>query len=228
MKKIRTREQLNDFLDKDISWRKRELSAYRLLLKKNKSGVIQFCLCRGGTALLYAHWEGFIKSAAESYLRFIASQGLSYDELSNNLLAIAIKTKLNDATSSKRIKHYSDLIKFLRTELSTRSKIPWDNTIKTQSNLSSAVLEEIIESLGFDFSLYETKRKFIDEKLVSRRNNIAHGEFLDIDEKEYEILHNEVVSLMDTFRNQIDNSAAMKSFRSSLAKSTSSSTPKVC
>jgi hypothetical protein len=213
MRKIHTAEQLNEFLNSEISWRKRELSIFKLLLKGDaKSGATTNCLCRSGTTLLYAHWEGFIKAAAEGYLRFVASQELNYESLSNNFLAISIKARLNETLEAKKIERYGSVVDFFRTQLATRSRIPWDSTVRTRSNLSSEVLEEITSTLGLDFSLYETKRKLIDEKLVNKRNNIAHGQYLDLDESEYSALQEEVIGLMEIFRNQIDNSAALRTY----------------
>lgn len=213
MKKIHNAEQLNTYLDSEIAWRKRELSALKLLIKAkgNPKNTLN-CLYRSGTTLLYAHWEGFIKAAAEAYLRFIATQALNYDELSISILALSLRGKFNEAVDSKKIVKYTYLVNFFINELTSRSRIPWDSTIRTNSNLSSDVLEEITQNLGLDYADFELKRKMIDEKLVKRRNQIAHGEYLDLTEIEYSELQEEIVTLMDLFRNQIDNSAALKTY----------------
>ncbi|MBI1923824.1 hypothetical protein HYR99_06195 [Candidatus Poribacteria bacterium] len=44
------------------------------------------------------------------------------------------------------------------------------------------------------------------------RNTIAHGNYLLIDLVEYRELHQEIIILMDTFRNQIDNAAITKAY----------------
>ncbi len=66
--------------------------------------------------------------------------------------------------------------------------------------------------LGLDYSFYETKEVIIDEKLLAKRNKIAHGEYLDIDENDYDELHRQIISMMDHFSNQIDNCAATKQY----------------
>jgi hypothetical protein len=59
---------------------------------------------------------------------------------------------------------------------------------------------------------YETKCRLIDSSLVDRRNRIAHGDALDISVEDYLALHDEVMILIDTFRNQLQNAAALDEF----------------
>lgn len=66
--------------------------------------------------------------------------------------------------------------------------------------------------LGLDYSPYATKEKIIDERLLGLRNNIAHGKYLTIDLRDYLELHSEVITMLNTFRNQIDNSANTQSY----------------
>ena len=75
------------------------------------------------------------------------------------------------------------------------------------------MLREIVWSLGLDMMPYETKCHLIDSSLVDRRNRIAHGDALDISVEDYLVLHDEVMSLIDTFRNQLHNAAALDEFK---------------
>jgi hypothetical protein len=161
--------------------------------------------------MLYAHWEGFIKVAANSYLEFVAMQSLPYNKLSKNFIALAMKDKLDQASETNKATIYTEIADFFMTRLSERSLIKYENRIAT-SNLSSSVFKEIICILGLDYSLYESKEVLIDEKLLKKRNMIAHGNYLDIDEQQYDELHIQVVGIMDNFRNQIDNCASTKQY----------------
>jgi hypothetical protein len=210
---IRTTEQLFDFLSAELAWRKKELAELRSLLElKSLPQNRQNVLIRSGVAMLYAHWEGFVRNAASAYVEFVAMQRLPYRELASNFVAIAIKDKLNDAIESNKATACIEITDFLITKLSERSSIPYKSSINTKSNLSSQVLREITTVLGIDFSAYTTKEKIIDEKLLKSRNNIAHGHYLIIDRDEYLELHNQVIEMMNLFRNHIDNSASMKSY----------------
>jgi hypothetical protein len=70
-----------------------------------------------------------------------------------------------------------------------------------------------VERLGLDYSSYETREKLIDEKLLKSRNTIAHGSYLATDLDGYIDLQDEVLGMMELFRNQIENSAIKKSYR---------------
>ena len=92
--KIRTKEAFIDFLDKDIAWRKKELSYLKGNIKKGTAHYATHL--RSGVVLLYAHWEGFIKNSCEYYLTYIKYQKLKYDELSDNILALSLKSQLTE------------------------------------------------------------------------------------------------------------------------------------
>ena len=64
--KIRTKEEFQDAVDSETSWRKKELSA----INSNISSARKFSkntALRAGIAMLYAHWEGLVKKVASYY-----------------------------------------------------------------------------------------------------------------------------------------------------------------
>ena len=98
MKKIRTLEQLSDKLAEELVWRKKELSILKSLIdSKSFESAKRNALLRSGITMLYAHWEGFVKVAANSYLEFVAMQKLPYNQLANNFIALAMKDQLDQA-----------------------------------------------------------------------------------------------------------------------------------
>ena len=64
-----------------------------------------------------------------------------------------------------------------------------------------------------DYSPYEIKEKIIDETLLRSRNEIAHGQYLLIQFDQYIELHHEIISLMDLFKDQIENTAILGAYR---------------
>ena len=210
--KLRTTEQLSDKLSNELAWRKKELSEVKSLVEtKSFSPSKHKALVRSAICLLYAHWEGFVKLAANSYLEYVRMQKLSYEKLSSNFLALAMKDKLKEAKETNKPSLYIPICDFFLDELNQRCKLPED-IISTASNLSSEILKEITHILGIDFSPYSTKSILIDTKLLKKRNEIAHGEYSIFDKEEYIELHVEVIAMLDIFRNQIENAAINKDY----------------
>jgi MAE_28990/MAE_18760-like HEPN len=212
MSKIRTPNDLSDRLSEDLAWRKIELSAIKVLIERRELELQKNkVLTRSGIAILYAHWEGYIKYAATAYLEFVSMQRtLRYCDLTDNFIAIAMKNRLDEAASTKQATIHNEVINFLIESMEERIKIPKEGVITTGSNLSSDVLRQILALLGIDYQPYKTKQVLIDEKLLAKRNYIAHGEFLDVDVDSYRELHKEVIDMMNLFRDQIENHAVQK------------------
>ncbi|MEG4489104.1 MAE_28990/MAE_18760 family HEPN-like nuclease [Microcoleus sp. D2_18a_B4] len=210
---IRTAEQLSDRLATDLAWRKKELSEMKSLIEaKNVSDQRHKVLVRSGVCILYSHWEGFVKLAANSYLEYVISQKLTYQKLSSNFLALAMKEKLKKAKETHKPSLYIPVCEFFISELNHRSILP-KNVISTASNLSSDILKEITYNLGIDFSIYSTKSVLIDTKLLKTRNEIAHGEYSVFDREEYLELHREIIGMLDIFGTEIENAAIQEKFR---------------
>ncbi len=211
---IRTLEQLSDRLAEDLAWRKKELSALKSLIETASiSPSKEKMLLRSGITILYAHWEGFIKSAGSNYLEYVALKRLKYRELSGNFVALAFKSRLNQANETNKATVFTDAIDFMREQLDQRSSVPYKDVVQTGSNLSSSILREITCILGLDYSLYETKQILIDEKLLARRNTIAHGNRMQLDKEDYLELHVQVIGMMEIFRNQVENCASCRDYR---------------
>jgi hypothetical protein len=214
--KIRTLEELSDKLAEDLIWRKRELSEIKSLIEqKSFSAQRHSALLRSGVCILYSHWEGFVKLAASSYLEYVRARRLTYNQLSNNFLALAMKTKLREAKDTNKPSLFIPVCDFFLSQLDERCSLPEPkDAISTASNLSFEILEEITKILGIDSSPYSTKNILIDVKLLKLRNEIAHGnDYNEMPDREtYIELHKEVIAMLEIFRNQIENAAASKKF----------------
>ncbi len=209
--KIRTLEHLNQRLTDDLIWRKKEISDLKSLIETRSFSTSKHnAVLRSGVTLLYAHWEGYIKTAATSYLEFVARQRLTYDELAINFVAIAMKFKLAEASETNKATVFTEVANFMLTQTNQKISIPYEDVVSTASNLSSSILREIVCLLGLDYSFYETKEVIINEQLLKRRNGIAHGEFLLLDREEYQQLHDEILGMMENFRTQIENNASLR------------------
>ena len=112
-----TMEVLQDKLDKNINWRKRELT----IIKNNidsSEGIMLKAYIRTGILILYAHWEGFIKISAREYIKFLNDQKISCSDMTDNFVTLSVKSIICDAgKSNKSSKHFEVVNKLLNLSL---------------------------------------------------------------------------------------------------------------
>ena len=100
---IRTREDLIDKIAQDHVWRLREISELKGLIElTTTSNIRKRVLCRSGIALLYAHWEGFIKKSGTYYLEYVSFQRHHIAELRSNFITIILRGKIDTASKSNK------------------------------------------------------------------------------------------------------------------------------
>jgi len=215
MNKLRTISDIQNHLNDELGWRIQEIDNLKKLIPRVNS-IQTRSLLRAGIPILYAHWEGFVKSSSEAYLNFVAHQGLSYRELKTCFILFGLKTEIEQLVETNKITPNIQVANFFLDKLDKKAKIFYKGVINTQSNLSSLVFEEIASSIGINPDSYKFKYKLIDESLLKRRNQIAHGEYLDIDTQGYQNLSDEVVALIRNYKIDIENSIALESYKSSL------------
>jgi hypothetical protein len=209
--KIRTKENFIDLIDNEIAWRKKELSYLKGNVKENSPHYKTHL--RSAIVLLYAHWEGFVKNSCELYLNYIKTQKLNYSELTENIIALSLKYNLKDFEQTNKMTIHCQMVDFLLNNLNRRATIPNNDIIKTGSNLNSNILKEILTTVGLDYNAYELKNNLLDSVLLKSRNSIAHGEYLDLNEVDYNELHSEILAIMDDIKNKLSNAIIMEEFR---------------
>lgn len=212
MTRLRTLSDLQDALDSDHAWRLKEIMNLRLAVRGD-GGIGRATLVRAGVALLYAHWEGFIKCASLTYLEFVGNQRLKYEELSDCFVVFGAKRHLASLTESKSSAVNIAAVRFFLSSMDERANLNMTSAVNTESNLSSTVFENIATSVGVDCSAYESKFNLIDESLLKRRNHIAHGEYLDINSDDFIVLADAVTVLMRTYLNDVSNAASTGQYR---------------
>ncbi|MGV3574630.1 MAG: MAE_28990/MAE_18760 family HEPN-like nuclease [Devosia sp.] len=198
-------------LDAEMAWRGREISTFRLASKKDS--VERDTMIRAGIAMIYAHWEGFIKAASEAYLEYVNNQGHLYRDLQTCFVVFGMKGKLSLLGDSRKAQTNIDVLDFVLTELDQPAKMALSSAIHTGSNLTSTVFSNIATSIGVSTVKYQTRFPLIDESLVSRRNSIAHGEYLALDPSGFIKLADEVYMMMRWYKTDIENAASLKSYR---------------
>lgn len=216
---MRTIDELLAAIADDLVWRRKELTEIRGLIRTYQGQLKERVLIRAAIALLYAHWEGFVKKCGTHYLEYVSFQRVECDKLAVNFLAIAARAKACDYVKHGDITLGMRLADFYLNCNGKQSRVPFRNVIDAHSNLSSSVLKDILALLGLDADKFSTRMQFIDSNLVNPRNHVAHGEAIGISTRDYEELHDDVISMIESFRNEVENAAVTKAFLKATGRS---------
>jgi hypothetical protein len=210
---LRTIEGFEAHLTEELKWRLSELDTWERMVKACRPHE-QVGALRAGVTLLYAHWEGYVKEAARAYLEFVSRKGLRVGELRAELAAVALRNMLGKGEQSKKAEDHTAIVEILRSENQSEARIPYDrSTIRTRSNLSFDVFEDIMHSLGCDAGRHEISRTLIDARLLKNRNDIAHGREMLISLDDWLVMRERVVDVLKDVRTQLANAATMGEFR---------------
>lgn len=211
MTDFRTGQQLFDYLDRQLAWRQRELFELTSSVQKAEGRNVNIHV-RSAVAILYAHWEGFIKDTANSYVNYLSHRADRNDCLIPAIFALSMRSKFGQASGSSRSKVVVPMVKFLIDNMAEPTDLPRAKAISAESNLDSAVFENIAGWIGIDTNEYSTRYPIIDDVLLPSRNSIAHGEYSIMSRERYLSLADEVIFLIRIFKRDIENSVATESF----------------
>jgi RiboL-PSP-HEPN len=211
---LRTVDEFSHTITADLTWRIREISDLRAAVRRIDE-PLKRSLLRASVPLVYAHWEGHVAVVSRSYLEFLAIRRPRYATIKPsfrlNEFFGALK-RLGQSQMSYRQK--IELINDILISGDTRFRRIDDKIISGRGNLNSEVLKELCELLSIDHTQFEEHYDFIDKILLYRRNNIAHGEYIEIDEKGLEDMSNRGIGIMRTFNNLVDNDVGLGQNRS--------------
>lgn len=212
MSKPYTEKDLSDLFDEDLIWRRRELSDMKAAVKGADSAA-KPVLLRALITLSYAHWEGYVRVCANRYFEYLTIRKKPYRELERQLYVNGFLVRL-------------DALHHGRTSLESRCRLVneiLDGTngtfryvhpmlVDTKSNLSTDATKDICLICSVDPSHFESKRIFIDQLILKRRNAIAHGQQEFIGESEVDELVTEILGLMQHFRTLLENKVYLKQY----------------
>lgn len=205
MTKFVTAEQCVAAIQADSAWRKKEISSLKQRVAR-ADGESRNILMRAGIVILYAHWEGFVKFAAETYIAHINERVSRFNEALNDhyqqLLMWRCMRRRGDYPYAKTPIGFLDVMQEWRSKPDTM--LPTD-MIDSESNLNSVVLRKILRIIDIPFAEFESKQNLIDEKLLGRRNPIAHGQRRVLSIDEYNEADREVRGLLQMFQTKIED-----------------------
>ena len=209
-RKVYSYDKLTDLINEDFAWRRKELKLVNDHVP-DKPSPKQNAALRFSVPILYAHWEGFVKKSTEVYLEYVAKKYLKHNELKPQFIALSLSKKLGQL-EIKNLEEKSKTVEFLINEFDKSSNILTKNVIQTKSNLKYYVFQEILFVIGLNESKFSSYKSLIDD-LVNARNNIAHGEYLRVDFKTFQIMFKEIQDVMSALKTEIENSALSEEYK---------------
>lgn len=199
-KPIHTIEDLEEHLQEDLGWRKKEMISLKILVEKDETD--QPILLRSGIALLCAHFEGFIKYASNMYVNYVSAQNIMACELKSNFLEFELKSEFEESGRTQKNSVHQRLIKKLIDVYNQPFRIN-GYVISTNSNPSSKEIQEILLSLGIVTDIFETKSNYIDHSLLDNRHRVVHGERYEIKKEEFFETFSIIIDLLDDYEELI-------------------------
>ena len=150
-------EEFEEALQKDLAWRKKEVSDLWLICQEKNIEVI----LKSFLLMLYAHWEGYIKQSSKSYLIFVSEYQLKHKQLTLNFKAITLKGIINSCIKdneslslANEVQLLNKLITKEEAKFSVSSNILHDKNksfINTQSNLTPKIFRGFCDTLGIKY-----------------------------------------------------------------------------
>lgn len=208
---------LSDQLDSDLNWRRKELSDLKLAIKSADT-LARPVLLRALVTIAYAHWEGYVRTCANKYFQYITIRKKTFKDLEIQLYKNSFLNRLEALFQSKAsIESRCELIKEILQSENQRFSFINPSLIDTKSNLNTDVVRDICMICGIDYTPFEDKRSFIDIFILKRRNAIAHGQSEIISDLDVDTIIDDMLGLMRTFKDQIENKVYTKSYLRSAA-----------
>lgn len=66
---LRTEEEFSRSITSDLTWRIKEISDLRTVIRRSEPSFIP-TVARAGVPIIYAHWEGHVTAVSKAYLWF--------------------------------------------------------------------------------------------------------------------------------------------------------------
>lgn len=210
--KIRTIEELEEKINDDFAWRRKELIDIKVLVNDENNTVNERLLIRVGIALLCAHWEGFIRYAANMYIVYISDQKIKNKQLKENFIALKLKKNILNSGKTDKNSVHTNLVKnfvAINEEKFIMRYSDDHKIIETHSNLSYDLFSEILKSINVE-NKYELKKNYIDYNLLKNRHEVVHGEKTFLNKEDFFETFTQVIGIMEEFKDQIINAAENK------------------
>ena len=210
-KRILSLNDLDDALDHESAWRRRELHLLRTDADQTKNAANRVAM-RAAVALLYAHWEGWVKAICRNYIDFVNAQRVPLRELAPSLRGAALKTQINELNISNKSRIHTEFAEFISGSSMDQWREIDKKLFSTESNLSATLFSDLVARIGFNGEGYELYDKLIED-LRDLRNKIAHGDYVGIKVERYREIHDSVIKICIDLSDSVRTAATSGYFR---------------
>jgi hypothetical protein len=198
----------------DRSWRLKEISDLKTAVIKADTNLSRVLL-RALVTICYAHWEGYVRFAAQKYLEHVALRKFRYQDLNRQFLRNFFLPRLAALSTSKSsLEERCALVDEILNSSERRFSRVNEDLVHTKANLSFEVFTDICLVCSVPTPTFADKATFIDVILLKRRNAIAHGEDTFIELGDLDELANQTVTIMRTFGDALENHVFLKEYKS--------------
>ena len=212
VKHLRTLPQLEAELNGDLSNRLQEISRFRDVVHEKKGGLAETPLLRASVTLFYAHWEGYAKSSAERYVRYVLSQQYVSDDLCSAIVAYYLDPGAQGARIIYGRSSVRDLVREIRRKAPVKVAPKTTIKIDTASNLSYEVACKMADAIGVSGMEALMKRDFVNGSLLAKRNAIAHGQSAPISFSDVDNYRTETIRMMRGLKDRLLDAASADEF----------------
>ena len=192
-------------LEDDLKWREAELASLKeQVVISSKHSVRYQALLRAMLALLYAHYEGFCKFAWELYLDELQNSRIKRKDCKDSIAKLSLQKqfkRIRGNLSPENLWYFGETgFKSLLEE-----NLDFPVKLETKSNLKPDLFKDNSRQAGLTCTLVD-KHELKLKLLVTRRNEIAHGQKLTIKNlktyEEYEdaaieVMHELAIAIVD-------------------------------
>ncbi|MCA2699428.1 MAG: MAE_28990/MAE_18760 family HEPN-like nuclease [Microcystis sp. LE19-131.1A] len=164
-------------IEADLNWREGELAAIKIQIlttDRVKHPVRYEALLRAITTLLYAHYEGFCRFAWDLYLDTIQRQNIKRNQCREEVIKLSLRKRFKELGGDLSA---DGVWSFFSNELPAliNENIEFNIRLEADSNLKPMLLKKNSTDAGLSCSMVD-QHELLLKTLVSRRNNIAHGQ----------------------------------------------------
>jgi hypothetical protein len=221
--KIRSATEAYQILEDDFSQRKRELINLRTEIGSRRRTPI---ILKSAILLSYAHVEGAAKAGLSVLLARLNSSGLTWGEVRTKLAYFEIDHRLARQSSTQNRRPVicaDDTTSFLRSLTQERISFAVPDFIRQIGVVNESTLRKILAACDFELGAYEPNLELLDDRLVARRHELAHGSLVPVDALTAETAIALALALLDTMLTDFGNLLGSEAYIGSSERSAKSS-----